>query len=87
MYFSGFALANHVLSTVTDVKRATDCIIQCLQHPSCQSINFKITGDPVCELNDKTENEVALTSNSDFTYYGPTKLAEVNLIIYSFYLS
>ena len=71
MYFSGFALANHVLSTV-NVKSPSHCVIHCLGHPSCQSINFKIIGNPehVCELNDKTEDEVALTSNSDFKYYG-----------------
>ena len=83
VFFSGFALVNHVLSTV-NVKRPSDCVIHCLEHPSCQSINFKITGNPehVCELNDKTEDEVALTSNSDFKYYGPSELPEVNLIIY-----
>ena len=87
MYFSGFALANHVLSTV-NVKSPSHCVIHCLEHPSCQSINFKIIGNPehVCELNDKTEDEVALTSNSDFKYYGPTELPEVNLIIYFSFL-
>ena len=47
--------------------------MNCLGNPSCKSINYKDTGNDenVCELNSKTDHDTALTSDSEFVYYGP----------------
>lgn len=81
--FQGFALKNQLLDTL-NVESVIECTIHCLKHPSCQSINFKRTANPshVCELNDKAQPEVALTSSNDFLYYGPSHAPKVNITVH-----
>jgi hypothetical protein len=66
-----------------NIENAGNCVIKCLQHPECQSINFHVSANPehVCELNSKTDNDVTLTVNSDVIYYGPTLSKQVNIIL------
>ncbi len=72
---TGYSLNGNVLATV-NVNNAANCVIKCLEHQGCQSINFHVSANPehVCELNSKTDNDVTLTANSDVIYYGPSEM-------------
>ena len=71
----GYSLDGNVLATLT-VNNAPNCVIKCLQHSECQSINFHVSANPehVCELNSKTDNDVTLTAHSDVIHYGPSQM-------------
>ena len=90
-YFSiaGLTLSGNVLTTV-NVENTANCVIDCLRHPTCQSVNFHVSANPLhaCELNSKTEDDVTLTGNSDVIHYSPIKSQGVcSLYVVSYYIT
>ncbi|XP_028409788.1 uncharacterized protein LOC114532472 [Dendronephthya gigantea] len=67
------SLDGNVIETVNVIDQ-TNCVIICLEHPDCESINYHVVSSSpthVCELNSKNEHDVSLTDKTDVIHYGP----------------
>ena len=66
-------LANHVIAS-RHVKDELKCAFHCIEHDSCASVNYKISGASkgLCELNNETTQKTSdndeLRTNPEFVY-------------------
>ena len=69
--FPGYALFNRMLATLT-ASSLEDCFESCRLSDGCKSVNYKVSGNDNCELNNEVsgKDDSAEFKNKDgWTYY------------------